>query len=219
MSTPFPLGRKIEHDPASRRFAFVPRTSQQVVTKTWRRYGAVLDQGSLGSCTGNAMTHALNSLPLHLKKSQIWDQSMAVMLYSAATGLDPWEGSYPPEDTGSSGLAVCKAAVQMGHINSYKWAFGFDHVLSTLMAGPVLVGTYWYSGMSYPDANGFVTPSGSKEGGHEYLLVGVNTSKRYLTFQNSWSSLWGVRGRFYMTFDNFKRLLDEDGDAVLPVRS
>jgi C1A family cysteine protease len=103
-------------------------------------------------------------------------------------------------------------------ITEYNWAFGFDHCLETLMSGPVLVGTWWYDGMFYPNSAGFVTPSGSRAGGHEYLLVGADPTKRTLTFQNSWSDLWGVKGRFYMTFDNFKRLLAEDGDAVLPRR-
>lgn len=165
------------------------------------------------------MVHALNSLPLHKKKTTIWKQPMAVMIYSAATVLDEFPGAYPPEDTGSSGLGVCKAAVNMNLINGYQWAFGFDHVLETLMYGPLLVGTNWYDGMFYPNSSGVVSISGSIAGGHEYLLVGVDPAKRLLLFQNSWSSLWGVKGRFYMGYDTFKRLLNEQGDAVMARRT
>lgn len=213
------LGRRVEHDPASRRFAFAPREAVPVVKRTWRRYGAVLDQGSLGSCTGNAMTHALNSKPLRVTGEPVWRQAQAVILYSAATTLDQFPGAYPPEDTGSSGLGVCKAAMQLGLITGYQWAFGLDHVLQTLMAGPLLVGTSWYDGMFYPNADGYVNISGGLAGGHEYLLVGVDPAKRTLLFLNSWSSLWGVNGRFKMTFETFSSLLGEGGDAVLPVRS
>lgn len=219
MSNPFRLGRKVEHDPRSRAFAFTPRHATTVVHKTWRRYGAVLDQGNLGSCTGNAMTHALNSKPLHVKGATVWKQAQAVMLYSAATSLDEFDGSYPPDDTGSSGLGVCKAAVNMGLITRYDWAFGFDHTLETLMSGPVLVGTNWYDGMFYPNSSGVVSISGSIAGGHEYLLVGVHPKKQLLTFQNSWSDAWGVKGRFFMTYDTFKRLLNEQGDAVIARRT
>jgi hypothetical protein len=219
VSTPFPLGRKVEHDPMSRAFAFTPRHATTVVTKTWRRYGAVLDQGNLGSCTGNAMVHALNSKPLHVKGTTVWKQPTAVMIYSAGTALDEFSGSYPPEDTGSSANGVCKAAINMGLITGYRWAFGFDHALETLMSGPVMIGTNWYDGMFYPNDRGFVSPSGQVAGGHEYLLVGVNTERKHLIFQNSWSDLWGVKGRFYMSYDSLKRLLAEQGDAVIPVRS
>jgi hypothetical protein len=219
MSTPFPLGRKVEHDQRSRAFAFTPRLATTVVKKTWRRYGDVLDQGQLGSCTGNAMTHALNSLPLHKTGTTVWKEATAVMIYSAATALDDFPGAYPPDDTGSSGLGVCKAAVNMGLITRYDWAFGFDHTLQTLMTGPVLVGTNWYEGMFYPNSSGVVTISGNPAGGHEYLLVGVDPGKKLLTFQNSWSNLWGLNGRFLMSYDSFKRLLSEDGDAVIARRT
>lgn len=218
MQTPFPLGRAgVDHDPASRRFAFLPETLPILKTRTWRRYGPVLDQGRVGACTGYAMAHALNTRPNHVAREKMLTSSDALALYGLATQLDPWPGTYPEEDTGSSGLAVAKAAVQLGHIREYRWAFGFDQFLGALMEGPVLVGTIWKNDMFWPTSRGFVRPTGNEAGGHEYLAVGMDLKHRYLTFQNSWSTLWGVKGRFYMTFDDFKSLLDADGDAMLPI--
>ena len=216
METPFALGRKIEHDPRSRRFAFAA-PSVPIVAKTWRRYGAVLDQGQLGSCTGNAMAHALNSKPNHPVGRSTLRQLQAVAIYSLGTELDEFDGVYPPEDTGSSGLGVAKAAQKLGYIRSYQHAFGFDHVIASLMAGPVLIGTWWHDGMFYPDINGFVRPTGTRVGGHEYLLVGIEPAKQTLLFQNSWSKYWGLGGRFKMTFDDFRTLLAADGDALIPI--
>jgi hypothetical protein len=209
----FPLGRKVQHDVRS--FKFAAPALQPVRTKLWRRYGAILDQGDLGSCTGNAAAHAANSLPLHTTGGKILLESDAVSLYKRATELDNVEGTYPPDDTGSSGLAVAKAGVEKGIWTRYEWAFGFDHALSSLMEGPLLIGTNWYYDMFYPNVNGFVTPTGENVGGHEYLLTGVSVVGKYVTCTNSWSNLWGLNGRFRIRFADFQRLLSEDGDAIL----
>ena len=34
-------------------------------------------------------------------------EQFAVALYSDATKVDAYPGTYPPDDTGSSGLAIC----------------------------------------------------------------------------------------------------------------
>ena len=217
--TPRPLGRHVEHDSRSRAFGFAPQAPLPVRSKTWRRYGNALNQGDLGSCTGNAFTHALNSAPNHVSRTPIHGQAFAVSIYSAATRLDEFPGEYKPTDTGSSALGIAKAATAAGYIREYRWGFGFDHTLQTLMSGPVMIGTWWTQDMFYPDAKGFVRPTGAKAGGHEYLLVGVWLTQRVLIFQNSWGSGWGLRksGRFLMRFDDFRPLLADDGDAMLPI--
>src|SRR3954471_15061773 len=96
------LGRHVNHDPRSRAYAYLAtgRTLQPV---RHTRHAAVLDQGNLGSCTGNAMTGALASDPLYagLPSGTTLDENLAVHLYSVATSMDDFNGTYPPEDTGS----------------------------------------------------------------------------------------------------------------------
>lgn len=213
--TPFPLGRKVQHDPRS--LNFPARTELPVITKTWRRYGGVLDQGALGSCTGNAAAQALNHLPLRTK-GVVRRESDAVRFYGRATVLDQWPGVYPPDDTGSSGLAVAKALQEEGLISRYEHAFGLEHGLSVLMEAPLLVGSNWYSDMFYPDAKGVVRPTGSDVGGHEYLWIGADMPSRTVHFLNSWSDLWGDRGRFHMSFESFQTLLDQQGDLIRLVK-
>jgi hypothetical protein len=141
----------------------------------------------------------------------------AVRLYSLATELDEWEGVYPPEDTGSSGLAVAKAGIQLGFFSTYNHAFGFEHFTSTLQTQPVIVGTYWLSQMFNPDADGRVQVKGTVEGGHEYLALGVDYETETLTFLNSWGPSWGANGRFKISFADFAFLLNQEGDATAPV--
>lgn len=212
---PYALGRKINHDPQSRSFP-APRAAERRPI-LHRRRSPVLDQGELGSCTGNAMAHALNMTPLHTPGTRWLTQTDAVALYQRATQLDPFPGTFPPADTGSDGLSVCKAAKERGLITGYRWAFGFEHALDALQLGPVLIGTWWYESMFAPNGYGYVFPDGDRVGGHEYVLMG-DDGKGKLTFLNSWGSSWGKKGRFHMRYENFKALLRDQGDAAVPVR-
>jgi hypothetical protein len=86
-----------------------------------------------------------------------FDQALAVKIYSRATEIDPFVGSYPPKDTGSSVLSAMKAAKEMGLISEYRWCFGAEEVLIALSnPGPVEIGVRWYEGFDKPDCNGLV---------------------------------------------------------------
>lgn len=216
--TPFGLGRNVEHDPRSRMFAFAPPADVPVRTKSWTRYGPVLDQGNIGACTGFAAAHALNCKPNYVKGEGTRDNSDALDLYSVASVLDEFPGAWPPTDTGSSGNGVCQAMLQAGLITEYRWAFGLDHLLQSLMHSPVMVGTWWYDEMFYPTISGRLHVGGSRVGGHEYLITGIASLRdRLLWAQNSWGAGWGVKGRALISFDDMDRLLQEDGDCVIPV--
>jgi len=176
-----------------------------------------LDQGHLGSCTGNAGAQWLNSKPAHKARTAYLTEADAVAFYSRATRIDPWPGSYPPEDTGSSGLAVAKAMQEAGKIREYRWAFGLQHTLEALTEQPVMMGTTWYEDMFYPNSDGFVTPTGRESGGHEFLLFGLNTRAKYVWALNSWSALWGLKGRFKMSFATLDALLQQGADITVPI--
>jgi len=212
----YALGRHVEHDERSRNY--LARRAAEPRTVLWGHHAPVLDQGSLGSCTGNALAQLINTDPFELSRPNGYlTEDDAIRLYSRATSLDEFPGDYPPDDTGSSGLAVAKAGVELGYFSVYNHAFGFDHFTATLQTQPVIVGTNWYEGMFEPDNKGFVTLSGDVVGGHEYLALGVDYETYTVTFLNSWGSSWGQQGRFKMTFSTCNRILSEDGDVTAPV--
>lgn len=57
------LGRHVAHDPRSRNYP--AELASEIRTVHHRHYG-ILDQKSLGSCTGNAMVGAMMTAPLHV---------------------------------------------------------------------------------------------------------------------------------------------------------
>lgn len=222
---PHALGRHVEHDPRSRSFAFTAPEPRPIVDTVWHRLVPAYDQGSLGSCTANALCGALSTRP---HRHRFRSQRNIVKVYSEATRIDPFPGAWPPEDTGSSGLAVAKVALRRGWISEYRHIFRFEDLLQALMVGPLIVGTAWHSEMFHPEPDGRVHPLGTVVGGHEYEAFGVDVSNRRVWFWNSWGTNWGAgpqvplagqirgaAGAFYMDWEDFRDLLADDGDATV----
>lgn len=221
------LGRHVEHDDRSRQYAISEDLfGTAAYTSVVHTVNIpVLDQGQLGSCTGHAAEAFAGSDPLYAaipntvaarpSADATADQRQAVALYSAATHLDNVSGSYPPDDTGSTGVAVAKAAQKAGLISGYQHAFSLDAALKALAVSPLIVGVNWYEGFDNPDATGHVSISGQVRGGHEFLLYGIDADKQLVLARNSWGETWGAAGCFSFSFDDLGRLLSEQGDATL----
>lgn len=226
------LGRHVQHDPRSRAYAVSEDLLPGGYTSAVHQVRIpVLDQGQVGSCTGNAAEAFAGTDPLFDAISPqvkarptgdpAADEKQALALYSAATRLDSIHGTYPPTDSGSTGVAVAQAAQKAGLISGYQHAFSLDTALKALAVSPLIVGVNWYSGFDSPDANGVVKIGGDVRGGHEFLLFGIDAEGQRVLARNSWGTGWGVQGTFSFSWDDLGRLLDEDGDATLfvPVTS
>jgi hypothetical protein len=217
------LGRHIEHDERSRAFAFgtTVRHMNDLRNVRHHRLGGPLDQGNLGSCTGNAVAGCLNTVPFHERREHLLKEEQAVEIYERATVIDGFEGQYPPDDTGSSGLAAAQAALEMGHIGSYQHAFSLEEAVAALMANPVITGVNWYEGFDSPDAHGLVSIGGAIRGGHEFEVLGFEMNgtldASIVEAENSWSRNWGLHGRFRFTVATWRQLLNEDGDVTILV--
>ena len=221
------LGRHINHDPRNREYAVaIPKHVVLPTTDARHRvYGDRLDQGNLGSCTAQAGTAMLNAHPYHTHFGTDFDEQFAIKLYEDTTLIDPFPGSYPPDDTGSDGGSVCKELKLRGMITGYEWAFGWQQGIARVKDAPFMQGTNWLSDMFTPNSSGRVKPTGSIAGGHEYLWVGYEirsklTPMKYNRswFCNSWGAGWAINGFFYMTWQDHDDLLNQQGDLVRATR-
>jgi len=218
------LGRHVLHDERSRNFRAVGprgvvRQSAPIGSATHTIPGGVLDQGNLGSCTGNATAYLAR---FYQGSATGLGERTAVKIYELASRLDGVPGAYPPNDTGSDGLSALKAALELRHLPrgaKYRWCFGLDDVLRVVSNhGPVIIGISWYSGMDSPDRNGLVKPTGTVRGGHEVCVYGLEWSGKpttsYVNVMQSWGSSWGLHGRFRLRVPDLGKLLKHDGDAA-----
>jgi hypothetical protein len=213
------LGRHIRHD--DRSLAYLHPETDTIVSVQWERVIPVLDQGNVGSCTGNACTGILGTLPDDADLSAliaaglVLDENEALSLYSAAETIDG-DGPYPPNDNGSSGLSVAQAAKNAGLCSGYLHALSVAAAHSAIQAGPFMVGSDWYDSFDTPDANGLVAiaPGATVRGGHEYECIGYDAPSDLWHFVNSWGTSYGVAGHFYYSSDTFATLLASDGDVT-----
>lgn len=226
------LGRNVRHD--SRSLAYLVKAQNPAELKSIRheRHIPTLDQGnyfdpatrtriSLGSCTGNAGTGALASGAFWEEGCNVLNpvdvdlnETFAVGVYSEATKLDPYQGTFPPTDTGSDGLSVAQVLKNRGLISGYIHATSFAAAVTALSQSPVIAGVEWRSDMFRPDPDGRVHITGTVEGGHEIQLDELDVKNKRIWFHNSWGERWGVEGRAYFTWDDFATLLSREGDVT-----
>ncbi len=219
------LGRHIHHDDRSRRFPF-PTAGLTLKSVRHTRRIPVLDQGQLGSCTGNAGIGALGTEPFYSVEIGVprysFDENGAVALYADATRLDDAPGQYPPDDTGSDGLAVAKALRAAGEISGYQHTFNLDDALKALTVTPFITGVNWYNSMFDPQPDGrlVVDFASGLAGGHEFVVDEIDVENEDVWATQSWGPGWGVfrdgrPGRFRIGFTDYGRLLAQQGDVTV----
>lgn len=173
----------------------------------------VLDQGQEGACVGFGWSGELAARPAVVPG--VSDET-ARHLYHAAQLVDEWDGE---NYEGTSVLAGAKVVQSAGFMDEYRWAFSLQDVLLTLgYHGPVVIGVNWRSGMWDIDAEGWVHATGDVVGGHCVFLRAVNVRQHGVLIQNSWGLGWGMNGCAHLSWDDLAVLLDDQGDACVPVK-
>lgn len=175
--------------------------------------GTQLDQGQTPACTGFSTAEELAARPVVVHDVT---NDLGTRIYKRAQQLD----EYPGEDyEGSSVLGAMKAATEMGYYSEYRWALGpgakkaeEDLALAVGHHGPAVIGSNWYEGMFDANSDGYLVVEGGVAGGHAWVVTRFHVNKGYWT-PNS----WGGAGQGWVSRADMVRLLDEQGEAAIPV--
>lgn len=216
-NTTFSLGRNVQFDERSRNFPIrFLMTAPQYKPRsyTWS-CAETMDQKDTPQCVGYSWSHELIARPAIVTGI---GPEQATAIYKRAQFLDPW----PNEDyAGTSVLAGVKAVQELhpNKILEYRWCFSFDDIVKTLgYFGPIVLGVNWYYDMFFPDENGVIKVGGMNAGGHAILANGINVKKQLVRLHNSWGPEWGVNGEAFISFDDLRRLMYEQGEACVAVK-
>lgn len=220
------LGRHVNLDSRSKAYAVQP-TDTPIVSVRHAQSIPVLDQGQVGSCTGNASTSCAYHEPFYAPGAVAWrytpDETGAQAWYHDNTANDDYPGTWEPDDTGSDGLTSSKMAVAAGVASGYQPALDLDSSLQTLMDRPGITGIPWYPSMFDAPSNGLLTVDMSQPvaGGHELCVdevkaadaPGNGTGEILVSGPNSWGDGWGFQGRWVMKSSDWWALRQQQGDV------
>jgi len=220
---------KPNHDPRSRNFAAVSdkartaaKDSHAIRTRRWMLRNEVLDQGSQGACVGHGVLNTLSSPRMGIELPD--PQTTAFGMYYGSKLIDDMPGeSYD----GTSVLAGCKLAVQLGLAKSYRWCFGVEDVATAVLyTSPVVIGINWKSDMMATLPSGLMVANGSDVGGHCVCVYGfardvdlVGYHGPAFRIRNSWGHEWGLNGDGWLPYDTMGALLAEQGEAAVLERA
>jgi hypothetical protein len=225
------LGRHEHFDSRSKAYAVQP-SATPVTSVRHRQFIGILDQGQIGSCTGNASTSCAYHEPFweatdlpHWKYTP--DEAGARAWYHENTIEDGYPGTWnvdgTGEDTGSDGLTSSKVAQEAGICSGYQAALDLDSSLQALMTAPGITGIPWYNSMFNAPSNGMLTVdmASGLAGGHELVVdevkaadaPGNGTGEVIVGGDNSWGGSWGFNGRWYMKASDWWALRKQQGDV------
>lgn len=230
------LGRLPLFDPRSRDYPVMAAVKvKEPRSYTWSQQPPVVDQGPIGACvafgTGNEALGRPGPLawPTRLTREFLLDA------YCAAQRIDPWPGTdevcrtyggnESPFYGGTAGLAGLKVFRDLGFFAEFRWAFGVEEaVIGVGRNGPAMCGTWWRADMGRPDSAGRVAYSGEYQGGHWYVICGVDVSgvdswlDGQVRLRNSWGPGWGDDGEATLSVRDWGRALEEQGECAFAQR-
>ena len=197
------------------------------------------NQGSLGSCTGQAIAGAIellnkrNGKPTDVSRLFIYYYERVLLgTVNYDSGAYIRDGIKATNKYGASleslwphdirkfknePILEAKTDALKRKVTRYERVEDFNGCIDALTNGyPVVIGFYVYDSFmsaSVAKTGNMPYPNTKRErllGGHAVLIVGYNKTKKVFIVRNSWGTSWGDKGYFYMPFDVVKPDMSSD---------
>lgn len=227
--TPRRRNRTVVFDPKSRLYLVRPLLDtlpdRPHFAGLWNP-GPTLDQdassGGANGCVPYAFAQWMNASPD--RAATVHGDAFANDLYTKILRNDTVPGE---AREGMSLLEASQVLKRFGDIANYYWCgAGSGDVIADVSdalrkIGPVIVGLFWRASMIHPAPSGLVTVTGPPDGGHAFVVLGEGTvaGTRVYVCQNPWGHDWGLDGLFMVPVDDMRALLEDQGEAVVPVKA
>jgi C1A family cysteine protease len=184
----------------------------------------VVDQGQLGSCTGNGIAGALAYLQLQEKEALVYPSRLFIYYNERVI-----EGT-ADQDSGANIRDGIKSVVAQGYCAETDWPYDINQfavkpsptsyadaakdlvktyqavtvsataLMQALSLGfPVIVGFDVYDSFMSSATGDIPMPdlrTETVQGGHCVIVVGYDQATQRFKFQNSWGTGWGIHGGF-----------------------
>jgi len=192
----------------------------EVDKKRWWADGWHGDQGASPRCVVYSWSHWFEDGPVIQdivpgRQKPVYDTRKFYDECQARDGIDlrNYEGT--------TVRAGAKVFNKLGIIKEYRWAFTLEEVIKAVSyLGPMVVGTLWYGSMNNPTSGQhIVRPRGRNQGGHAYLINGIDNHNELFRIKNSWGRSWGKNGHAFIRFADFEKLLHKQGEACIAFQS
>jgi C1A family cysteine protease len=197
------------------------------------------DQGSLGSCTCNAGTSAVEYVAIKLGKS-VTELSRLFLYFAVRHWTEKVTG-----DVGAQNRDVVKTLAKFGVCHEATWPYKVEdfekppqpqqiteakqHLITQYWRCPSLYSIKVCLAQGFPLIGGFTCPESLESdettktgivqypkpdeayvGGHAVLFVGYNDATKLLKFENSWGTNWGDKGFGYLPYKYVETWLADD---------
>lgn len=212
------FGRIYKEDPRDNEFPVsevIPDELPEVDKKRWWADGWHGDQTTTPYCVVYGWSHWFEDGPVIQdvmigREKPIFDVGR---FYNECQKRDGIEGEYD----GTTVRAGAKILKELGVIKEYRWANTIEDVINGVTyLGPMVVGTMWFERMTQPTSGRHILkPTGKSQGGHAYIINGVDHHNELLRVKNSWGRSWGDGGHAFIRFNDFEKLLSNWGEACL----